>query len=123
MTTKKSNIPLRFIDKGATTIQKLAFYGAICYIAYQIRLSVVSLAGYDTSVAVSYMTETGCGITITVSISFGLLGMIYGYRRHKLYRDAIKTLAPRVAEYEKLIDPKRTSSGLRTDGTTNPKDD
>ena len=108
--------------KCATVLTAACYSAAAVGIAYYATVAIRHLAGTETSLFIAYLTDSGSGITVTVSISVGVLGGAYGLIQRYLHRQAIAHFAPRLAHYEKQIDPNRSSSNLTPYGGTNPDD-
>jgi hypothetical protein len=53
---------------------------------------------------------------------FGGGGVVYGMKHRKLHGDNLERMAGRIAELEKLLDAKRSSSRLTPRGKTRPED-
>ncbi len=117
-----TRVLLRLIDKTASVLIAAAYAGGLVGVTYYLSLAVGHLAGHNTALLVSYLTDTGSGLTVTVSLTTGVFGGIYGLRQRWLYRRAVAYFAPRLARYEQQMDPNRSSSGLTPQGKTNPDD-
>jgi len=61
-------------------------------------------------------------ITSKVSILFGFMCLIYGLVQRRLRMRTVERLQSRNQELEKLIDPKRSTSGLTPMGESQPED-
>jgi hypothetical protein len=117
-----TRVVLRLIDKGAAVLIAGIYGGTLVGIAYFLMKSIEHLSGETTAILISYLSDTPCGITVTVSVGVGTLGVAYGLRQHRLHRRTIEHFAPRLAKYEHQVDPNRSTSGLTKEGDTNPDD-
>lgn len=119
-------------DNVTKILQDLIKWGALLGIFYLGYLSIVELAGKitiaDIKIAARGMFDFGGGISsitlwITLlAICFGLAGIRFGNRQARLRRESIVHLHEFQLKYEKMIDPKRTSSRLTSTGDTRPED-
>lgn len=95
-------------------MQHVTKWGAICYIAYLAKESIVALAGNSTvvDVALNFLLDTAPGNTVTVSVSFGVVAVFYGLAERRLRERRTHQMGSRITELESKIDPHRSSSGL-----------
>ena len=82
-------------------------------------LGISDLSGEHTIADLSLIGKIE--ISDAVLMLFGGGGTLYGLRQRKIRRDTIESLSGRQAEYEKKVDPKRSSSQLTKRGTTPPE--
>src|SRR5580658_4472137 len=115
----KTMITLRLIDRGAQVVNSVIRGGTIAVVAYCVLQAIQALAGQDTSVLVAFLLNTPSGMTAGAGVGVGGLGGVYGLWQRRLRRRSIARLAPRLAHFEKMVDPNRTSSGLTETGMTN----
>lgn len=92
----------------------------IGFCVYQARLAVDALAGTETNVHVAM--EWIAKISIPPYL-FGGAAILYGLRERGQKREKTRILGQRIKELEMSIDKNRTSSGLLSDGRTNPSDE
>jgi hypothetical protein len=119
----KTIIRLQLIDRVAQSFNSLIRAIMVIGVAYECVEAIRALAGQDTAVLVTFLTNTGSGLTAVAGAGVGGLGGVYGLWQRRLRQRSIAHLAPRLARYEKLVDPNRTSSGLTETGLTNPDDE
>jgi hypothetical protein len=105
-------------------VQSVAKWCTIGWLGYQATQSIKALAGSTTTVdlALQFLLNTPPGITVTVSTSFGLFGVVYGLGERRLRLRRTAQMAGRVKELELRIDPNRSGSGLTPDGTPSLRD-
>ena len=88
----------------------------IVFVAFLMYLSIQTIAGQSTTFnsALEWNVRFGIseGLAWVLATLFGT-GYYLKSNQHKRY---IATHAPRLAELESIIDPQRSSSGLRKDG-------
>lgn len=91
-------------------------------VAYYMAQMVGHLAGKETiaKFAADIIVKLSADRWIAYIIGGG--GMVYGLRQGHLRKKTTKRLTDRVREFEKLIDPNRTSSGMPPDGQTRKED-
>ena len=85
-------------------------------------LSIDSLAGKMTmaQVVISFLGQMTVSKSVAYILGFG--GILFGVYERRLRKKTLAHLHPRVKELEKLIDPRRSTSTLTTEGETNPLD-
>ena len=91
-------------------------------VAFLFYKSVVSLAGQYTFAQIGASFLGDFKISDGLAYVFGGGGVAYGLRHRKLRGDNVERMAGRIAEMEKLLDPKRSSSRLTPRGKTRPED-
>jgi len=93
-------------------------WGAIAFVAYQCQLAITALAGQQTFVSV--FANLAANITVNKWVAYILAGggAGYGVVQRRLRKSKVAELGNRIRFLEQKIDPKRTSSGLDSDGTT-----
>jgi sensor c-di-GMP phosphodiesterase-like protein len=94
-------------------------WAAVCmYAITQIGETLRAFAG-KTSAAnllLSIAAHVSLTVGVSVAVSVGMTGMyLYEYRRHRKTRER---LTVRITELETRLDPKRSTSGISTQGTT-----
>ena len=96
-------------------------WGALAYIAFQIKEIMVALAGHFTFVSI--FSSIAANISINQWVAYVLAGggTGYGLAQRRLRKRKVAELAERIKRLEVQIDPNRSSSGLSPEGTT-PKD-
>jgi hypothetical protein len=119
----KTIVTLHLIDRSAQVLNSVITAITVLGLAYSAVLAARALAGQETGGLIAFLTSTGSGATATAGTGVGGLGAIYGLWQRHLRRRTIARLAPRIARYEQLVDPNRTSSGLTEFGSTNPDDE
>ena len=118
---------LRQSQRGTNLIAffRLAFpYGTVIAVAYFISQTLLGLAGMDTNadIKVAFSADMVAKADKYIAWFFGGGGITYGLAERKFRKDKVKYLATRNAELEKMIDGKRTSSGLSPTGETHEED-
>ena len=96
---------------------------------YFIHLSIKSLVGLKTDAKINLSANLqGCDdITwpywvAAICFASAFSGVTYGYVQLQAKRETISTLTAYITKLERLVDKKRTSSGINRDGTTHPGD-
>jgi hypothetical protein len=105
-------------------IRKIAPMGCIAYLGWCLVQISRSLAGQITVAEIQVLVEAfGKFSGPLPAWLFGGAGVLYGYfqRREKLRKTTY--FQDRIRELETRVDPTRSSSGLQTDGSTNPEDE
>ena len=126
----------KITDAIVKVVNTLIQYGSAVWIFKYIYLSVNSLAGRETfaDIKVDWKTVTDivkeCGElnpslywgvpALSVLVFFG--SIIYGWKERSLRISNIERMEFHIRYLEKIIDKDRSSSGLTSQGTTNPKD-
>src|SRR5262245_57339945 len=91
-------------------------FGCIAFCAYQGWKAIDALAGQET------LAQIGLRMDVTISYAVAVSGAAYGLWQRKLRRDTVEELQRRNTFLERLIDPKRTTSGLSPRGETRKGD-
>lgn len=109
---------IKAIELGKEVVK----YGAFVIIVYFTYLSILSLAGKETSAifVFQYLTSVKDG-----NISWKIvtaLTTFWAFLERKLKKDSIKHFKEHIIELEKKLDPNRSSSNLTKEGNTNPGD-
>ncbi len=112
----------RIVDRVADVLNGLVKWGALVLTIYFSYRTVDSLAGKLTFADIAVRFMTSMTVSKWAAYIFGTGGVLYGLKERQLRRRNIRRLAPTRIEYEKGIDPNRSSSGLTTAGTTSPED-
>jgi hypothetical protein len=126
-----------FWDGLSKLIQPLVKWGVFAFLGYCAYLSIHDLSGKSTDASINVKAEASfnpsnetddkmptwpywmaglSAILATASISYGL-------NQRRLRKLTVEQLAPYKEKWELITDPKRTSSGLLRDGSTNPCDE
>ena len=87
----------------------------ICYLCKDI---LTAFAGRTTEILVSVLGKLEVAASIVLAGSCAVWAILERMVRKR----AIKRLTERTQKLEKAIDPKRSSSGLTTTGSTHPRD-
>jgi len=116
----KALVKIQAFDQIGRTLRHAVTWGAVAFCGYQFAHAIAAFAGQETDVrlALSAWIETKAGLTVSASLTLGVLGVGYGQWQDLLRRRNVKRMGKRIAELETAIDPHRTSSGLLPDGTT-----
>ncbi|MFO1053922.1 MAG: hypothetical protein U1F36_17025 [Planctomycetota bacterium] len=112
----------RTSDRVCTTISCCFKYSCFAYLGWCALESVRALAGRTTLSQFFVGILGNIELGWTVSLTVGLVGIIYGSKERALRRRVVVQLAAQKTDLEKRLDPGRTSSSLTIDGMTNPKD-
>lgn len=105
-----------------TVVKDCLKYGTIAWVAWVFYQSIRCLAGNATYADIGIGFLGSVKINATLGWTAGVLGVVYGLAQRKICRKTIRRLAPRVSEFEKRLDEKRSSSRLNDDGSTHPRD-
>ena len=111
---------MHFWDQFFRFLSKLVYAGLWIGVACFAYLAVESLAGKETLVDASFsFTRKASSLWWA-----GLLGLTVmwalGERRSR--RQKVRSMGTYITQLETTIDPARSSSELRSDGTANPED-
>lgn len=111
-------IVLKLIELGREIVRGFTFLG--CF--YLGGAAIASLAGKKTEATflVSYLTssESSYGLPWILAGVFGL----FAFAQYKLRKRKTEYFQGRIKELELKIDRNRSSSGLTSQGDTNPRD-
>ena len=118
--TGRQVVLLKVIDRGVQLSLAIVKALTVLGLGYLAKEAVLGLAGHNTSILRSFLTSTGSGGTAVAGVGVGGLGAGYGVWQRRLHRRSIRHFGPRLAKYESMLDPNRTSSGLTEFGQTNP---
>lgn len=113
--------------KVLETIQKLAKYAAFTLLGWFGMRVGLALAGKSTIAEFGLFLfadlKANTVVSHLVTGTFGLV-CLGGWRRERRLRQRnIRRMSSRIHDYEKSVDPNRTSSGLTELGTTSPEDE
>ena len=114
---------IRLVEIGALSLNNFVRYGCLLGIAYFFYHTVHSLSGQTTLADIGLKFITDMKLSDTFALLFGGGGVLFGLRRWQLQRKNTSHLASRIAEHEKRLDPKRSSSKLLETGDTRPEDE
>jgi cation transport ATPase len=81
---------------------------------------LIAMAGSTTNINIitSFFADIKFAATATLA---GFVGL-WGYLERRNRQKTVERLHARIKQLEQKIDPNRTSSGLTSDGRTNPRD-
>lgn len=105
------------------TIRTFIRWGGIIGVVYIFFNAVIALADKEL-IKVNVLINALLNLTANVYISWGITiaATIYGFAERRLRRKKIKEMAVRINELEKMLWPKKISSKINLDGTTNKED-
>ncbi len=91
-----------------------------CVAAFFFWKILESVAGRDTtfSAEISLLADVKFALALTGAGLAGLWGFLERRQRHRV----TSQMQGRIKELETMLDPERSSSGLTTEGKTNPSD-
>ena len=114
----KTLIYIKLIDLSKIIFQSITWISGF-YFGSQ---SIASLAGNNTTAnfAISYFTSADS--TYGLPWIAALAGLGYGFLERKIRQQKTRHFQDRITKLERIIDRKRSTSGLTTDGQTHPKD-
>lgn len=112
----------KIVDMIGSVIHTVVPWTAAVLIAFVFQKSVSSFAGRYTFAQIGMTFLGDFRISETVAYLFGAGGVFYGVKRHRLQQKNVERMAGRIAELERGIDPKRSSSRLTPRGKTRPED-
>jgi hypothetical protein len=112
----------RIVDMIGSIFHVVVPWAGAALVALFFYKAVASLAGQYTFAQVGLSFLGDFKISDAVAYLFGGGGVAYGLNRKKLQGDNLERTAKRIAELEKQIDPKRSSSRLTPRGLTRPED-
>ena len=110
------------MDIWADAVHLIFPWGSLVAIAVFVYLSVLQLAGKITFAQIGLSVLGDFKVPDGIFALFGLSGVSYGLKERRLRRQKTEEMASHIEHLEKIIDPKRTSSGLTPKGTTRPED-
>jgi hypothetical protein len=105
-----------------SVINNLIRWGGAVAIAYFAFRSILALAGQHTAADIGIKFLADVRVSEALAWIFGGSGIAYGWRQRKMRRDTVERIQGRVEAYEKVIDPRRSSSSLTKRGETRPED-
>ena len=126
MADNKIQPPAGFLyyRESCELIRRIAPLVCLAYLGWCLVRIVQSLAGQVTIAEIQILVEAFGKVSGPLPAwGFGCAGILYGYfqRREKLRKTTY--LQGRIRELETRVDPSRSTSGLQTDGSTNPEDE
>jgi hypothetical protein len=102
-------------------------WGALCVIVWRLGLAVEVLAGKSTLANFGLFLigdlKANNVVSHLIMAMFGAGGVTYGLRERSQKRKEVKRLGSRVVDLERRFDPKRSSSGIKADGSSRPEDE
>jgi Flp pilus assembly protein protease CpaA len=109
------------IFRTARTLIRCATVAVIFYWGFQ---ALEVLAGQDTklSIALSLVFTALVDIKFAAAISLAGGATAWAVLERRLRLQKVDNMQGRIKQLEQMIDPNRSSSGLTTEGRTNPKD-
>jgi hypothetical protein len=112
------------IDQVFRTVRTLIWAATFAFFSYMGFRSVEALAGQDTklSVVLSLLFTALMDFKFAFAISLAGAGVAWGAVERTLRLRKVDQMQGRIKQLEQMIDPNRSSSGLTTRGTTNPRD-
>lgn len=132
---EKLEADLKYLKKGkiaesvTSTISNIAKWLGIFGISIYVYKSLAVLSGKDTNANLNFAAILTTPEAPLIPWAIAILGlialissMIYGVSQKKLRQDNIAQLEGRIKDLEKMLDSKRTSSGLTQRGQTRPED-
>ena len=112
----------RLIDGIVAIVTTLMICGTVVLVAYWTYLTLATYAGKSTLALVAISFVTDFKVDRWLAYAVGGSGVLYGVRQKRLRQKNIERLTDRPQGLERRLDPKRTSSGLTSRGTTQPGD-
>lgn len=111
-------------DQVFRTIRTLIRCGAFVIIAYLGFHALEALAGQDTklSVALTLIFTALADFKFAAGLSLAGSATAWAVLERRLRLQKVDYMQGRVRELERMIDANRSSSGLTTEGKTNPRD-
>jgi hypothetical protein len=138
--TELKLVKSRCLWEGLNKLQPLK-WGVFAYLGYCAYMSVHELSGKITEASINVKAEASLNPLENPSAAvdddapvwpywmaglsaiLATAGISYGFNQRRLRKLTVEHLAPYKEKWELTIDPKRTSSGLLPDGSTNPNDE
>ncbi len=103
---------------GRTGVRSFAAVGVACFV----WLAIKALAGQQTSVSVSAALSVLADARIALFASLTGVSALWAVVERRLRLRKTEYLQNRIIALEKQLDARRTSSGLTSQGKTNPRD-
>jgi hypothetical protein len=122
-TESEYGLSFKKYDEIGVTLRTLIKWGSLVLIVRYGYLSLASMAGKETLADVAIRFLGNLKVSESIAYLLGTGGVIYGAAQRQLRRRNIRRLVQAKNDLEKWIDPGRTSSGLKDDGTTRPGDE
>ncbi len=112
-------------DVLTNLINKVARFGFLGWLVYQLRYMVEALAGKDTSAVfvVDWFSGTRCGLAVSGALALAGVAVTWAVGERFFRRRQNRRMSGTIQRLESRLDPDRSSSGLEKDGTTHPRDD
>lgn len=110
------------VEEVGQSVRVAVSAACIAFVAWCGKDVVASLAGLQTNAHIVVDVLGRVEVAATLMISFGAAGVLYGLQQRSLRRRTVRRLQARIQEFERRTDPRRTSSHLLPDGSTNPED-
>lgn len=111
-----------WIEEVGATTRFLIGALSVGFVAWCGKEIFVTLAGQTTDAHIVIDFLSRIEVAAVFSLATGAGGVLYGLSQRQLRRTTVKRLQARNQALERRFDPKRTSSELAPDGSTNPED-
>jgi hypothetical protein len=121
-TESEFGLSFKKYDEIGATLRTLIKWGSLVLIVRYGYLSVASMAGRHTLADIAVRFLGNLKVSESIAYILGSGGLIYGAAQRQLRRRNIQRLVKGKNDLEKLMNPGRTSSDLKDDGTTRPGD-
>jgi hypothetical protein len=121
-TVDKYQLSYRIYEGIFSTIKALLKYGSIVLIVRYGYYAVLALAGKQTFADVGFRILGNVQISHNICYLVATGGILYGVGQRTMRRRHIKRVDSLKNNYERMLDPRRTSSGLTHTGQTRPED-
>lgn len=131
---RRNLLPIAVVDAIAKVLQSLIKWGGICVVTYFISrfAGVTTWTNIDLNataqIDIEQMQATRTAVPALLkwivfsALFFGIGGVVYGHRQAKLRKDTVEHFSRLQIQWEKDIDPNRSTSGLTVRGETRPGD-
>jgi hypothetical protein len=112
----------RRLEIWADAVHLIIPWGSLVLIFLFGYLGLEQLAGRITLAKIGISILGDLKLPQVLSYLFGAGGVSYGVNEARLRRKKTQEMSSHITNLEKVLDSKRTSSGLTTRGTTRPED-
>lgn len=118
----RAKMRMAIIVQAGVVIRTICAYGTLGVCGYFAYRAVETMSGKETSFRSIIQWGVNLGIG-EIFAGLAVIGLGAGwYKTNKTLKRTREQFGPRMAEMEKMIDPVRTSSNLKDDGTSSESD-
>ncbi|RYH70476.1 MAG: hypothetical protein EON54_01365 [Alcaligenaceae bacterium] len=115
-------VAISVIEQVGLTVRWLGVIAGLCFFTWCVHLIIDALAGRATNANIVLSLLANVDFSAILLWGAGAGGVGYGYSQNRLRKRTVSHLHRRIQQYERELDPNRSSSNLSSTGDTNPED-